>query len=479
MGHHDLDRTLRHGGAAARRPGSGFSLPGVDGGSSHSRSTREAARRRLLLRPLPVRRRVGRPAERRRPRRTTGAQASSPSTRTPATSATPSTTWRRAHRRRGSSSPSSTTRRRRSPRPTAPHGRPRSFSSTASTASSTTGRRTRTTRIPGAPSPISAMRSRGPRGGPPAVQDEPAVGCTIKWRRCLFALHELKRFFAGRDRAGGALLGDEIEQAPDLRPRRDAELERRPRAEAARFGSATLAAERRRRGRSRRGRRARSAPTARSRAGNGGSRGASRPRAAPRPEQRAREPLDLVRDRKALDVLAEDDDEQVAGRVGDGRRGRDRSRLPPSGARRPSASARSNPSGERRSSSPTIRSPAGSPTRRCRRTSSSVASSSRSRARPRGGRPEEAAAGRPRRPDARRRADRFVDQVCPPPSGSTSSPPATGCAIALTREVARAEVVLDRPPRGVKSTVVPSLKATRQAPCFSESGKTAPFERPA
>ena len=39
-----------------------------------------------------------------------------------------------------------------------------------------------------------------------------------------------------------------------------------------------------------------------------------------------------------------------------------RSRLPPSGARSPSASARSNPAGERRSSSPTIRSPAGSPT---------------------------------------------------------------------------------------------------------------------
>ncbi len=38
------------------------------------------------------------------------------------------------------------------------------------------------------------------------------------------ALDELERFLARRDRPRGALLGDELEQPADLRPRRDAEL---------------------------------------------------------------------------------------------------------------------------------------------------------------------------------------------------------------------------------------------------------------
>ena len=74
-------------------PAPGFDLPGVDGRLVLGGGLRRpAVGRRLLLRPLPVRRRLGGPDQRRRPRLRRAAPASSRSTRTRATSATPSTT---------------------------------------------------------------------------------------------------------------------------------------------------------------------------------------------------------------------------------------------------------------------------------------------------------------------------------------------------------------------------------------------------
>ncbi len=64
-----------------------------------------------------------------------------------------------------------------------------------------------------------------------------------------------------------------------------------------------------------------------------------------------------------------------------------------------------------------------------------------------------------------------------PPYGSIGSPPATGTAIAFSAKsrVARSSSMPSC--SGVKSTVRPSSRATRQAPCRSESGNGAPPDR--
>ncbi len=127
-------------------------------------------------------------------------------------------------------------------------------------------------------------------------------------------LDELKRLFARRDGPCRALLGDEFEQTADLRSRLDAELvatEERLR----RLGDAggadgfveIVGPEVGERGqRPRLG----GAPETVYRA----RRIVLRPLGA---EQGSRQPLDLVRDRIALDVLPERDDEEIPRRIDD------------------------------------------------------------------------------------------------------------------------------------------------------------------
>src|SRR5439155_3967274 len=61
-----------------------------------------------------------------------------------------------------------------------------------------------------------------------------------------------------------------------------------------------------------------------------------------------------------------------------------------------------------------------------------------------------------------------------PPEGSTSSPPASGSAIALIVKSRVKRSASIEPCSGVKSTVRPFSSATRHAPCRSESGNGAP-----
>src|ERR671919_2087288 len=63
---------------------------------------------------------------------------------------------------------------------------------------------------------------------------------------------------------------------------------------------------------------------------------------------------------------------------------------------------------------------------------------------------------------------------CRPPCGSTCSPPPTGTAMALIVKSREARSASMPSRSGVKSTVRPERNATRQAPCRSDSGNTAP-----
>ena len=298
-------------------------------------------------------------------------------------------------------------------------------------------------------------------------------------------------------------LRDAVGQSSSASSRSRSYLQRAPRrsARAARRSRARAGARARRRGGAarpgraarasstaprelgrRRGRRARRAPTARSRGGSGAAararvvRRAARARAAPAVALAARPRSAAPR------CSPKTVDQAQPGRVDERRRRRSTSSSePPSGASRPSSSSRRKPRPETRSQlgqDPLAGRPA-RPARRRARTSSSVGASSGSRARPRAGPRAAAAADRPRRPcrTTARRSGARRDRARPPP-GSTGSPPASGSAIALIGEVARARSSSSVPRSGVKSTVRPSGRATRQAPWRSESGKAGAVGAP-
>src|SRR5262245_55772346 len=105
----------------------------------------------------------------------------------------------------------------------APSERPRCSSSTATAGSCTTGRSTTRGKRTRSRSAICATRSRPcsrARSQPSGTPRRSAARSSGSRR----APDELERLLARRDRSGGALLGDHLEQAADLGARREAEL---------------------------------------------------------------------------------------------------------------------------------------------------------------------------------------------------------------------------------------------------------------
>ena len=265
--------------------------------------------------------------------------------------------------------------------------------------------------------------------------------CRRRVRRPL-PLDERERVLARRDRARGPLLRHPFEQAADLRAGRHAELvaaeQRLGRVAAARLLDEPRSAPAHRRTPAPR------APTARSSRGSGGAGEASRPPGV-RPQDRPQPAPLVVGERIALQVPPEDawragspaksarsePVDRAAERLAAGRgrraavaRRRTAAAAPPECAR-PRGGRRARPVRAR-----ALRSRHPARTRTGRRTG------------PRGA----AAAGRRRMPSATR-------GVRVPPRGRRARrrgrpprPPASGTAIALTREVARGEVVADRAP---------------------------------
>src|SRR5919106_1468064 len=258
----------------------------------------------------------GRIASTRPPATTRDAPDSSPSTPTRATWATPSRTCGSGRARRPSSFRSSTTSPRRSREHTAQPALRRSSSSTPSTGWSTMARPTPTTGTRTRPSRTSARRStpRSPeraRTSPrrlrsAAPSSGPARGAAP------LSLHERKGLVAGGDRSRRPLLGHELQQPADLGAGRHAQLvpSQQGLRGVARPGCAH-------------------GPVEIGRAQEGESRERPRFRAAAeamnlprrvvrrtlRRQERPGNPRQLPRDRVALEVPAEDDHEQEAGRV--------------------------------------------------------------------------------------------------------------------------------------------------------------------
>ena len=287
-----------------------------------------------------------------------------------------------------------------------------------------------------------------PRGVPPRARPcaprSRAAG--LRTVSACSASDKLQCLLSGGNYPGGALFGDLVEKAADLRARRQAELvaaqqrlvRDRSARDSASAGARSMAPDEAR---------ARRAPRARcerrkrwSERGDpsaGGVGGEHRPRVAQRAAARSAAA-------RAPGPESRRDGSRGSRRAPRGRPRRAIRRARPAGrARRAGGS----PSTERRSSSPRMRSPAGCETRAAwPRTSASVAgsqrnpsSSSRRTARSRRKRIGAEDAGGDG-PDRARREDRRR-----PPNGSTSSAAADRPRERVDREVAGGEVFLDRP----------------------------------